>query len=44
MLLLDRDRDVPWLVAQLFLLRWSPKKSVKEEEALRATVGATMSR
>ncbi|WP_259909188.1 TnsA-like heteromeric transposase endonuclease subunit [Janibacter hoylei] len=27
MMMLDRDLDVAWLVAQPFLLRWSPKKS-----------------
>ncbi len=27
MMLLDRDRGVSWMVAQPFLLRWSPKKS-----------------
>ncbi len=27
MMMLDRDLDVSWLVAQPFLLRWSPKKS-----------------
>ena len=26
-MLLDRDKGVSWLVAQPFLLRWSPKKS-----------------